>query len=63
MAVEKRRDPHGERGPEAFTLPSSEGGGIRSAFLIDGEGVVRKVFAKVRVDGHAQEVLAALSTL
>lgn len=35
----------------------------RSTFLIDGEGVVRKVFPKRHVDGHAQEVLAALSTL
>jgi len=36
---------------------------IRSTFVIDGEGVVRKVFPRVRVDGHADKVLEALSTL
>ncbi len=35
-------------------------GMIRSTFLIDGAGVVRRVFPKVRVDGHAEAVLAAL---
>jgi len=38
-------------------------GMIRSTFVIDGEGVVRKVFPRVRVDGHADKVLEALSTL
>jgi peroxiredoxin Q/BCP len=38
-------------------------GMIRSTFLIDGEGVVRKVFPKVRVDGHAEQVLEALAQL
>jgi peroxiredoxin Q/BCP len=38
-------------------------GMIRSTFVIDEEGVVRKVFPKVRVDGHADKVLEALSTL
>ena len=38
-------------------------GMIRSTFLIDGEGVVRKVFPKVRVDGHADRVLEALREL
>jgi len=36
---------------------------IRSTFLIDARGVVRKVFPKVKVDGHAEEVLAALASL
>jgi thioredoxin-dependent peroxiredoxin len=36
-------------------------GMIRSTFVIDGEGVVRKVFPKVRVDGHAEKVLEALA--
>ncbi len=31
----------------------------RTTFLIDGDGTVRKVFAKVRAGGHAVEVLAA----
>jgi peroxiredoxin Q/BCP len=38
-------------------------GMIRSTFIIDGEGVVRKVFPRVRVDGHAEQVLEALSAL
>jgi peroxiredoxin Q/BCP len=38
-------------------------GMIRSTFLIDGDGIVRKVFPKVRVDGHADQVLEALQTL
>src|SRR5262249_45424114 len=36
---------------------------IRSTFVIDGEGVVRKVFPKVRVDGHADQVLETLKQL
>ncbi|MGH7841515.1 MAG: thioredoxin-dependent thiol peroxidase [Candidatus Binataceae bacterium] len=35
----------------------------RSTFIIDRKGVVRKVFAKVKVNGHAEEVLAALKAL
>jgi len=38
-------------------------GMIRSTFVIDGEGVVRKVFPRVRVDGHADKVLEAVSEL
>jgi peroxiredoxin Q/BCP len=38
-------------------------GMIRSTFVIDGEGVVRKVFPRVRVDGHAEQVLAAVAAL
>ncbi len=36
---------------------------IRSTFVIDKKGIVRKVFPKVKVDGHAEEVLAALREL
>ena len=32
----------------------------RTTFVIDPEGRVRKIFPKVKVDGHAEEVLAAL---
>jgi len=32
----------------------------RTTFVIDSKGVVRKIFPKVKVDGHAEEVLAAL---
>jgi peroxiredoxin Q/BCP len=35
-------------------------GMIRSTFVIDGAGIVRKVFPKVKVDGHVEEVLEAL---
>jgi peroxiredoxin Q/BCP len=38
-------------------------GMIRSTFVIDAEGTVRKVFPRVRVDGHAEKVLAALKEL
>jgi peroxiredoxin Q/BCP len=36
---------------------------IRSTFVIDREGVVRKVFPKVRVDGHVDQVLETLKQL
>lgn len=32
----------------------------RSTFLIDGQGVIRRVWRKVKVDGHAEEVLEAI---
>ena len=32
----------------------------RATFLIDGEGVVRKIWRKVKVPGHAEQVLAAV---
>jgi thioredoxin-dependent peroxiredoxin len=35
----------------------------RSTFLIDGKGVIREVWRKVRVPGHAEEVLKAAKTL
>ena len=35
----------------------------RSTFLIDGAGVVRGEWRKVKADGHADAVLAALATL
>lgn len=35
----------------------------RSTFLIDGEGVIRKIWRKVKVAGHAEEVLAAMHAL
>ena len=35
----------------------------RSTFLIDREGVVRKAWKKVSVDGHDDEVIAALDAL
>lgn len=35
----------------------------RATFLIDRAGVVRKVWPKVKPDGHAEEVLAAVDAL
>jgi|SRR4051812_42552825 len=35
----------------------------RVTFLIDKEGIVRKVWSKVKPDGHAQEVLEAIDSL
>jgi len=32
----------------------------RTTFLIDGAGKIQKIFPKVKVDGHTEEVLAAL---
>ena len=36
---------------------------LRTTFLIDGIGTVRRVFEKVKPEGHAEEVLAALQQL
>jgi peroxiredoxin Q/BCP len=33
---------------------------VRSTVIIDEQGRVARVFPKVKVDGHADEVLAAL---
>jgi peroxiredoxin Q/BCP len=38
-------------------------GMIRSTFVIDADGIVRKVFPKVKVDGHDEQVLDALKAL
>src|SRR5690606_42046362 len=36
---------------------------VRTTFVIDGTGVVRAVFPKVRVDGHVNEALAVVRDL
>jgi peroxiredoxin Q/BCP len=33
---------------------------VRSTFLVDGKGVIRKVWEKVKVEGHVDEVLGAI---
>jgi peroxiredoxin Q/BCP len=38
-------------------------GVIRSTFIIDGKGIVRKVFPKVSPAGHAAEIVEALAAL
>ncbi len=35
---------------------------VRTTYLIDPKGKVRNVFPKVKVEGHAQEILAALGS-
>lgn len=35
----------------------------RSTFIIDSEGIVRKIFRKIKVDGHVDEVLKALKEI
>ncbi len=35
----------------------------RTTFVIDGRGVIRKIFPRVRVDGHSDAVLAALDAV
>ena len=35
----------------------------RSTFLVDADGVLRKEWRKVKVDGHVAEVLAAAAEL
>lgn len=35
----------------------------RSTFLIDGKGVLRRLWRKVKVPGHVEEVLAAVKSL
>ena len=32
----------------------------RTTFVIDQNGKIKKIFPKVKVDGHAEEVLSAL---
>lgn len=36
---------------------------IRSTYLIDPKGNIARIFAKVKVDGHAEKVLEALAEL
>ena len=38
-------------------------GVTRETFLIDKEGIVRKVWSKVKAEGHAQEVLDTIESL
>jgi peroxiredoxin Q/BCP len=35
----------------------------RATFLIDGQGVIRRIWRKVKVPGHAQDVLEAVKAL
>lgn len=44
---------------DAFGVPN-EKYPQRSTFLIDSDGTIRKVWPKVKVEGHALDVLAAI---
>ncbi len=35
----------------------------RTTFIIGKDGIIKKIFPKVKVDGHVEEVLAALAAL
>jgi peroxiredoxin Q/BCP len=35
---------------------------VRTTYLIDPKGKIRNVFPKVKVEGHAREILAALKS-
>jgi len=35
---------------------------VRTTYIIDSGAKIRKIFPKVKVEGHAQEVLAALKS-
>ncbi len=39
-------------------LPDPAGNAKRTTFVIDKQGVVRRIFENVKVPGHADEVLA-----
>lgn len=32
----------------------------RTTFLLDPDGTIRKIFSKVKADGHARQILAAM---
>ena len=54
-------DAYGAWGPKKFMGRSYEGV-LRSTFVIDADGKIARVFPDVKPDGHAEEVLAALTT-
>lgn len=47
----------------ALGIAKPNGQARRTTFLVDGEGVVRRIWEDVEVDGHAEEVLAAARAL
>jgi len=52
---------YGAYGPKTMYGKRVEGV-IRSTFVIGPDGIIRKVFPKVKPEGHAAEVLAALGS-
>ena len=58
----KGLDKLGAWGPKKF-MGKEYDGVLRSTWLVDPEGKVRKIWANVRVKGHAREVLDTLKAL
>jgi len=58
-------DPEGKVSTEYGSVMEYNGAKLsaRNTFIIDPQGKVAKVFEKVKVGGHSEEVLAALATL
>ena len=54
-------DQYGVWGPKKFMGKSYEGV-LRTTFLIDENGTIKKVFENVRPAQHSEEVLSALGT-
>ena len=52
-------DQYGVWGPKKFMGKSYEGV-LRTTFLIDGNGIIKKVFENVRPPEHSREILSAL---
>ncbi len=69
LSITLLSDPEGDVCRQYGVLQQKEAEGVRreclvrSTFVIDGDGVVRKVFPKVKVGGHAAEVLEAVKAL
>ena len=59
LAVQKAYGSYGEK----MMYGKATLGTIRSTFLIDGKGKIARVWPKVRVAGHVDDVLAALESL
>jgi peroxiredoxin Q/BCP len=53
---------YGAYGPKSSSGRQYEGV-LRTTFVIDREGVLRKIYPDVKVDQHAEEVLSFLGTL
>jgi peroxiredoxin Q/BCP len=53
---------YGSWGEKVF-MGNRSMGVLRNTFVIDKDGVIRAVFPSVKVDGHADEVLAAVKAL
>ncbi|HVF23655.1 MAG TPA: peroxiredoxin [Pyrinomonadaceae bacterium] len=58
-------DPEGKVSTEYGSVMEYNGAKLsaRNTFIVDPQGKIAKVFEKVKVGGHSEEVLAALATL